>query len=464
MYEYDIAIIGGGSAGLTAAKLAQALGKKTIIIEKNALGGDCLFYGCVPSKALISINKVLHSPFLDVLGIDKSNFPKVDFNKIKQNIESTIDTVGEGDSIDHIKSLGIEALIGCASFINQHTLQVDGKQITASRILIATGSRPFIPNIEGLSDIKYFTNESIFQLDELPKSMVVLGGGPIGCEMAQAFKYLGSDVTIVQRNEKLIPNDDSCASDFIQKQFKTDGIKVLLSKEIVKVSKVDQQTQITLKTGEILLTDLLLIAIGRKANLDSLNAEAISIKTNDKGVIINKYLQTSIPNVYAAGDVCGPFLFTHFAAQQASFAIVNMTIPPFLKQPFNFSTPWVTFVSPEIAHCGSTQQELNNQKIAFTTLELPYSKIDRAITDKSESGFIRIYKSTDDYILGATIIGERAGELIMECIIGMSQKIKISKLLTIIHPYPTYSSGLQVLMYEDYLKNNKLIKFIRKYL
>jgi len=463
-FNYDLIIIGGGSAGLTAARLASSLGAKVCIVEKSDLGGDCLQYGCVPSKSLIAMNKILHSPYLETLGLKFEPY-KIDFRKLADDIKNTINIVATSDSAENLLKQGIDVHYGKANFVDKNTINVEGKKFTAKKFLIATGSHPYIPKINGLEKVDYLTNENIFSLNDLPRTMIIVGGGPIGCELAQAFSLLGTEVTIIQRNERLLPKDDLDASNFLLKKFIKQKISVLLKEEISEVNKTETGVEIKLKSGKNLKAEKILICIGRESNISGLGLEKIGVNYGKSGIVINKYLQSSVKNIYAAGDVTRTYQFTHFAGYQAAIAIRNAVFPSFLKTKFSFeSMPWVTFTSPEIAHVGKTEQDLKNENFVFEKHTLQYSDIDRAITDKVTDGFIQYYTDSLGYIVGATITGERAGELIMNFVYAIDHQLKSIDLVKSIFPYPTYSSGIQKLIWDDYLKKlktNKFVKFLR---
>jgi len=354
---------------------------------------------------------------------------------------------------------------GKANFVDKNTINVEGKKFTAKKFLIATGSHPYIPKINGLEKVDYLTNENIFSLNDLPRTMIIVGGGPIGCELAQAFSLLGTEVTIIQRNERLLPKDDLDASNFLLKKFIKQKISVLLKEEISEVNKTETGVEIKLKSGKNLKAEKILICIGRESNISGLGLEKIGVNYGKSGIVINKYLQSSVKNIYAAGDVTRTYQFTHFAGYQAAIAIRNAVFPSFLKTKFSFeSMPWVTFTSPEIAHVGKTEQDLKNENFVFEKHTLQYSDIDRAITDKVTDGFIQYYTDSLGYIVGATITGERAGELIMNFVYAIDHQLKSIDLVKSIFPYPTYSSGIQKLIWDDYLKKlktNKFVKFLR---
>ena len=462
-YDYDLIVIGGGSAGLLAARIASTLGAKVAIIEKYKLGGDCLQYGCVPSKALIGMHKALHSPFNETLGLRFKPY-KIDFSNIAKDIQHTIDIIGEEDSEESLKMHGIDVIFGEARFKSSSTIYLNDskKEYSGKSFLIATGSHAFVPTIPGLENINFLTNETIFSLQTLPKSLIVLGGGPIGCEMAQAFALLGTKVTIIQRNEKLLPKDDNSASEFIFKKFLSQNIEVILKDEILEIQKDNEDIEANLKSGKSISAEKILIAIGREPNIKDMNLEEIGIKTNKNGIDVDLYLETSVKNIYASGDITGKFLFTHYAGFQGTISGANAVLPRLFRSKFNVNqTPWVTFTSPEIAHAGFTEAELLGNNIKYKKLELPYSKIDRAITEKMTEGSIIVYVNEKDYILGSTIIGERAGELIMEFILAMNNGIPLTKLIYSIHPYPTYSSGIQKMIFGEYLKSSKSIKLAK---
>ena len=442
-FDRNLVVIGGGSAGLVAAYIAAAVKAKVTLIEKHKMGGDCLNTGCVPSKALIRSAKFA----ADVKRAKSFGFPRadydLDFSGIMERVQKIIKRIEPHDSVERYTRLGVECIQGEARITSPYSVEVNGKTITTRAIIIATGARPFVPPIEGLEQIDYLTSDSIWNLKERPNRLLVLGGGPIGCEMAQAFSRLGSAVTLVEMGARIMPREDEDVAVNITAQFKNEGISVRTG-HTAKAIKIqgDEKWLICDHYGknEKIAFDEILIAIGRKANTAGLGLEELGIRLRQNGTVeTNEYLQTLIPTIYASGDVTGPYQFTHTAAHQSWYAAVNALFGFVKKFRVDYSViPWTTFVAPEVARVGLNVQEANEKGIEYEVTMFGFPELDRAITDEADHGFIKVLTVPGkDRILGVTIVGEHAGELISEFVLAMKQGIGLNKILGTIHVYPT---------------------------
>ena len=438
MSKQDIVVIGGGAGGLTIASVAAQLGLKTTLIEKEEkLGGDCLHYGCVPSKTLINSAKVASlMRRAGDFGLDGIQ-PEVDISKINRHIQSVVEHIQHHDDPDRFRSYGCEVIFGHARFINEHAIEVNNEIIESKRFVIATGSSAFIPDIPGLAKTGYLTNVDLFSLKELPKRLVVLGGGAIGLEMGQAFSRLGSKVTVLQRNDRILPNDDSELSTELKTLLEKDSMTIHLKTEASRISKQDSVISIGCNNGLKIDADAILVATGRQANTDDMGLDKAGVKINKQGIIVDKRMRSSKKHIYACGDVCGPYLFTHMAEYQAGIVISNAMFR-FPKKTDYRVIPRVTFTDPELAQVGLTEQQAQEQGINVTVLSLPFKDNDRALTDIQNEGLYKLvtYKGK---VLGASILGPHAGELIHEIVLAMQSGVKISDISAAIHAYPTLS-------------------------
>jgi pyruvate/2-oxoglutarate dehydrogenase complex dihydrolipoamide dehydrogenase (E3) component len=456
-YDYDIVVIGAGSAGTTAAEFAALFGKKVAIVTKDRIGGDCLWTGCVPSKSLIHVARECFEKGDQAHG-------SVYFERAVKHILHAQETIRTAhDNPEYFTQKGIAVLFGAAKFLTPHKLQVGDHTITSKFFLIATGSRPVVPVIAGIEETAYLTNETIFTLDHLPSSMIILGGGPIGCELAQAFARLGTSVTIVQRNERLLPKDEADVSALILETFRKEHISVYLNTQVQTVRIEGSSVVVQLSGNDSvreITADTLIVSIGRRANVENLGLEEIGVKVGKNGILHDSELKTTHNNIYVAGDVAGDFVFTHFAARQATAAVQNMVLP-FDTDFEPKAVPWVTFTSPEVAAVGVREEGKGVQRISF-----PYAGIDRAIADENTVGFIHLY-IRGNMIVGATIVGERAGEMIHEVCLAIECGAPLGKVMGMIHAYPTYSLGIQQALFEHFSQYNsfrlKLGKFLAKF-
>lgn len=444
-YDRNLIVIGAGSAGLVSAYIAAAVKASVTLIEKNRMGGDCLNTGCVPSKALIKSARVASLiRRSEEFGIQAGE-PTIDFKAVMHRVHKVIETIEPHDSIERYESLGVECLTGEAKLLDPHTVQIGDITLTAKCIIVASGAEPFIPPIRGIDQINTLTSENLWQLTEQPQRLVVLGGGPIGCELSQAFARLGTAVTQVEMADRLIPREDADVSSLIQDSFAGEGITILLETRAEEIALVDgKQYLVCSRDGEQLKLefDALLVAVGRKARIAGFGLEELGVALTQQGTIkVNDYMQTTVPSIYACGDVAGPYQFTHTAAHQAWYAAVNALFGHFFKVDYRV-IPWCTFTEPEVARVGLNEQEAKEKGIACEVSRYELDELDRAITEGETDGFIKVLTPPGkDTILGATIVGENAGELITEYIQAMKQGFGMNKILGTIHIYPTLSEA-----------------------
>jgi pyruvate/2-oxoglutarate dehydrogenase complex dihydrolipoamide dehydrogenase (E3) component len=456
-YRYDVIVLGGGSGGLTAARLAAALGARTGLIDKERLGGDCLHYGCVPSKALIHVAKLisLAKTPLD-LGLAPSD-GNVDMVRVSAHIQRVIEQVSAAEQV-YVQNVTVH--FGHASFKSPHELDLDGEKISSGRVIIATGSLPRVSPVEGLEETGYLTNEDAFDLQHLPPSLLVVGGGPVGVELAQAFARLGSRVTLIQGPERLLPREDSEVSHAVAGALERDGVRVETGARLERVRRRGENKVVEARRGQTLLEvegKEILLAVGRRPKVSGLHLEAAGVAYDENGIKTNEYLQTTASPVYAIGDVIGSHLFSHVAAYQAGVAVRNSLVPFFHKKVNYRVVPWVTFTDPEAAHVGLTEEEAQQKAQPVRVVRFPWRDIDRAQTDSEPEGFIKLILSQKgDRILGAHIVGARAGDLLGELALAMQHHLGLTEILATIHAYPTLSTGLQQVAFEAYLESTAL--------
>jgi len=443
-YDYDMIIVGGGAAGLTVAAGASQLGAKTALIEKEKLGGDCLHYGCVPSKTLIKAAKVYHyARHLGAFGLPQVDVPPCDLKSVMGHVKKVIDWVAVHDSVERFQGMGVDVIFGSAEFVSDHEVRVTGKSLSGSRFTIATGSSPMVFPIEGLKETGFITNVEVFSLDQLPERLVVLGAGPIGAELAHAFVRLGSKVTVVDILERPLSFEDLDMAEVVIDQMVRDGISLRMGSKAKKVFKEGNQKVMVLedKDGkeEAISCDEILVATGRKANVDGLHLEAAGVNYTKKGIETDLHMQTSQKHIYAAGDVNGKFPFTHMAGAEGSMIVRHaiMHIPG--KIDYNL-TPWVTFTDPEIASIGYNEQRAKNDDTPYDIHVETFEEVDRALAESECEGKMKILtEEGSDKIIGVQIVGLHAGELIGSSVIAVNKGMKLSDLATQIFAYPTLS-------------------------
>lgn len=460
----DLVVIGGGAGGLVVASVAAQLGLEVTLINKEeAMGGDCLHYGCVPSKALLKSASVARTiREANRWGLNSIE-PEIDMQAVNQAIKKAIDTIQVHDSRERFEALGCEVLTGEARFTAPAQVEVGGRKIDAKRFVIATGSYAWIPPIKGLQQVSFLTNEDMFSLPALPKSMIILGGGPIGVEMAQAYARLGTKVTVVELAPRLLFRMDAQTSDILADVLTDEGVSIVLNNEVVEVAEQDDSEQrsikqVTLKDGSTLQAETLLVAIGRRPVVDSLNLEQAKVDFDVRGIKVNQKMQTSNKKIYACGDVTGEMPLTHVAELQAGVVIANLIF----KMPKKISydvIPVVVYTDPEVAQVGMSVEQCNELK-AGEIHQFEISQLDRAVTDNNKTGLAKIL-TDKGRIVGAHIIAPHAGEMIHELALAVQEKMKVSKITSLVHAYPSYSQ-LNKRLAGQYYKDRLFSPFIRK--
>lgn len=449
-FDRNLIVIGGGAGGLVSAYIAAAVKAKVTLIEAHKMGGDCLNYGCVPSKALIKSAKIAHQMrYASKYGLQDTN-TAFNFKAVMARVHAVIAAIEPHDSVQRYTNLGVEVLQGYAKIVNPWTVEIalhdGGKQtLTARSIVIATGASPFVPPLAGIETSGYLTSDTLWdefaKLDEIPKRIVVLGGGPIGCELAQALRRLGAEVTQIEMADRLLIREDAEVSSFAKTALETDGVRVLTS---YKALRCEQKSIIIESNGveSAIHYDAFICAVGRSARLAGYGLEALGIPAH-KTIETNEYLQTIYPNIYAAGDVAGPYQFTHVAAHQAWYAAVNSLFGDFKKFKADYSViPAATFIDPEIARVGLNEQDAKAQGIAYEVTKYGIDDLDRAIADSAADGFVKVLTVPGkDKILGVTIVGSNAAELLAEYVLAMKYGLGLNKILGTIHTYPTFSEA-----------------------
>ncbi|MEB3295040.1 MAG: mercuric reductase [Synechococcales bacterium] len=448
--EYDLVVIGAGTAGLViaAGSAGLGIGLKIALIERDYMGGDCLNVGCVPSKCLIrsarAAYEVKQASQLGVIAQAMS----VDFDLVMARMRKVRAGISHHDSAQRFKDLGIDVFFGEAKFADRHNITVNNQTLKFKKAAIAAGARAVRPDVPGLATAGYLTNETVFSLTERPKRLAVIGGGPIGCELAQTFHRLGSEVTLIHKNHHLLDKEDPDAAAIVQNQFQAESLAFYLNANLQSVDTTPDGKQLTIQTSQgtqILTVDEILIGAGRQPNVETLNLAAIGIDYHPrKGITVNDYLQTSQPHIYAAGDCCMDWRFTHAADFAARIVIKNALFAPFglgKSKLSDLTMPWVTYTSPEIAHVGLYEHQAQQPT---TTITIPMDTVDRALTDGETTGFVKILlRKGSDQILGATIVSSHAGEMISEITTAMAGKMGLAKLASVIHPYPTQADAIR---------------------
>ena len=446
-FDANVVVIGAGSAGLVSSIIAAGAKAKVILIEKHRMGGDCLNTGCVPSKAIIRSARIAdYIKRAAEFGIDGAE-GQVNFPKVMERIQSVVKAIEPHDSVERYTSLGVDCVAGEAMITSPWTVQVGDRTITTRSIVLATGARPFVPPIPGLDRVDYLTSDSLWDLRELPKRLLVLGAGPIGCELAQSFARLGAEVTVVDQAPRIMPREDEDVAELVMERFTREGVRVLTGYKAASFAR-DEQGGVLHVQGKdeslALSFDKVLIAIGRKANVEGFGLEALKMPLTTRGTIeVNEYLQTVYPNIYACGDVAGPYQFTHMASYQAWFAVLNAMLGGLKKFRINYKVvPWATFTDPEVARVGLSEQEAKEQGIEYDLTRYGIDDLDRAIADGEAHGFVKVLTAAgSDRILGATIVGYHAGELLTEFVLAMTHGLGLKKIAATTHIYPTLSEA-----------------------
>ncbi|MBI3682610.1 MAG: FAD-dependent oxidoreductase [Acidobacteria bacterium] len=447
--EYEMAIIGAGSGGLTAASFAARLGARVALVEKARIGGDCTWTGCVPSKALLKAAKVAHEVRTAAQYGIRGQAPEVAMHQVREYVRTAIQKVYQFESPEELHKQGIEVILGPARFIDEHTIAAGELTVNAKSFLITTGARPATPAIDGIGGVPFVTYEQIFDNDRLPERMIVVGGGPVGAEIAQAYRRLGSQVTVVART--LLPKEEPEARACIEEVFEREGIQIARGR--ASSARRDGEEIVVATDGREVRGDLLLVASGRKPNVGGLDLEKAGVSHSAKGIPVDDQLRTNVKHIYAAGDVVGGHQFTHFAGWQAFQAVRNALLPGHASG-FTDVVPWVTFTDPEVAHVGLTEEAARakfGDRVKVCRWEMSHT--DRAICENDAAGFIKLVAKDDGTVTGATIVAARAGEAITELILAIRHNWKVTDLAGAIHAYPTYSTAVQQMAADMAIEN-----------
>ncbi|MBD1882452.1 mercuric reductase [Microcoleus vaginatus] len=447
--SYNLVVIGAGPAGLIVAAGAAGLGAKVALIEKHLMGGDCLNVGCVPSKTLIRSSRIVGDIWeANKFGVNVSDSVEVDFAAVMERLRRIRAGISDVDSVQRYQEkLGVDVFLGSGRFTSNNTVEVAGQTLRFKKAVIATGARALQPQIPGLQEAGYLTNETVFNLTERPQRLAVIGAGPIGCELAQAFRRLGSEVVLLHKNAQILDKEDADAAKIVQQAFVREEIKLILESQIERVEKTNAGKVIYYKSQgkEASVTvDEIIVSIGRSPNVEGLNLEAIGVEYDTQtGVFVNDNLQTTNPRIYAAGDICMKHKFTH-AADFAARMVIQNTLFFGRKKLSALTIPWCTYTDPEIARVGLGDRELQAAGIDIDTFLIPFEKVDRAIIDGEEEGFVKIHvKKGSDKILGATIVARHAGDMIGQITLAMVNNIGLGKIASTIQPYPTQADAIR---------------------
>lgn len=441
-YDYDIGVIGGGAAGLTVASGAAQLGARTLLIEKEkVLGGDCLHFGCVPSKTLIKSAHVRYQMIhAQRYGLPKVDLPEVDFEQIAGRIQSVVAQIQKHDSVERFNKLGVKVLFGDPVFSDEHIVSLGSNRISAKTWVVATGSSPAVPQLEGLDGGSYLTNREIFSLDRMPESLIVLGAGPIAVEMAQAFCRLGAKVTVIQRSGQILSKEDRDMADQVQAAMESEGVVFHLDCRLIKVTGLGGKRQVVLEdqAGQTIKVEgtELLVALGRRANVSDLGLETISVDFSEKGISVDNRLRTSHKHIFAAGDVVGGYQFTHAAGYEGGIVVSNAIFHLPRKVDYTWM-PWCTYTGPELASIGLNERRASARNREYTVWTEKFEDNDRGLAESAGEGMIKLILSPSEKPLGVQIIGLHAGDLLGEWVAILNGGVKLSGLAGAIHPYPT---------------------------
>jgi len=445
-FDTNIIVIGAGSGGLIASLIAAAVKAKVTLIEKHQMGGDCLNTGCVPSKALIKSARFMYDVKNSAKYGIKSASAEFEFADIMERVQDAIKKIEPHDSVERFTGLGVDCISGEGKIVDPWTVEVNGQKITARNIILATGARPFVPPLEGLDQVDWYSSDNIWELRQQPKRMIVLGGGPIGCELAQSFSRLGSEVTQVEMAPKIMGREDDEISELIEKDFKSENINVLTNTKAISCKRDTEQLLVCEQNGKKIEIpfDAMLVAIGRKPNVEGFGLEELGIKLRKNTTVeTDDFLRTNFDNIFAVGDVTGPYQFTHTASHQAWYATVNSLFGQFKKFKADYSViPWATFTDPEVARVGLNETEAKEKNIRYEVTTYGLDDLDRAIADSADHGLVKVLTVPGkDRILGVTIVGAHAGDLLTEFVTAMKYKLGLKKILGTIHTYPTMSEA-----------------------
>lgn len=446
MKRYDIIIIGGGVGGLVAASGAAQLGAKVALIEKKELGGDCLHYGCVPTKRLVQSAKVAHLvKHAGDFGLEGEPL-KVNFSKVMQGMRKIQTEIGKHDAPERFRNLGVNVLFGQGRFVDSRTFEINSEKLYGKNLLIATGSRPIMPPIPGLKEAGAVNNETALNLEGLPMSISILGAGPIGIEFAQIFKRLGAKVTVMEKMGQILPGEDKEISDLLRSILEEEGIEFYTSVDVKKIQKEGDKKTILISSAswdKTFAVDEIMVSTGRAPNVEDLNIESAGVYYEKKGIPVDAMMRTNVRHIFACGDVTGTFAFTHVAEYQAGIAISNALFP-FVRRKADYRiVPWVTYTDPELGRCGLTEDEAKARYGGINVFRFYFKDVDRAVIEGERKGMIKLVCNRKNRILGAYILGPNAGELLHEYVLAMKANIPITKISQTIHAYPTLSQSVK---------------------
>jgi pyruvate/2-oxoglutarate dehydrogenase complex dihydrolipoamide dehydrogenase (E3) component/uncharacterized membrane protein YdjX (TVP38/TMEM64 family) len=470
-FDTNMVVIGAGSAGLVAALIAATVRARVTLIERHRMGGDCLNTGCVPSKALIRSARIAdYLRRAPEFGLQAASVG-VDFRQVMERVQAVVKTIEPHDSVERFTSLGVDCVHGDARILSPWEVEVEGRRISARHIVIATGARPRVPELPGLAELDYLTSDTVWEIRERPGRLLVIGGGPIGCELAQAFQRLGSQVTLVTHASRIMPREDADVAEAVLTGFRSGGMVVHTDWEPRSFRREAGAQYASFHTAEgprELVFDRLLLAVGRDANVEGLGLEALGITLTSAGTVaVDEYLRTPIPTIYACGDVAGPYLFTHMASHQAWYAAVNALFGRFRRFKVDYSiVPWATFTDPEVARVGLNEDEARARGVAVEITRYDIGDLDRAIADGEARGFLKVLTASgSDRILGVTIVGYHAAELLPEFVLAMKHGLGLGKILATIHVYPTLGESSRFLASEwrKARKPRKLLDWVERY-
>jgi pyruvate/2-oxoglutarate dehydrogenase complex dihydrolipoamide dehydrogenase (E3) component len=441
--RYNLVVVGGGTAGLVAAAGAATLGARVALIERHLMGGDCLNYGCVPSKTLIRASRAANAAKeAREFGIETAP-PGIEFADVMRRVRRVRAEIAPHDSVQRFSRFGVDVYLGEARFVDRKSIEVDGQRLEFRKAILAAGARPASLDVPGLGDTGYLTSETVFSLTALPRRLIVIGGGPVGCELAQAFARLGSQVSLVSDMAVLLPREDADASAILEQQFRREGLELFLGAKVVRAERSAVGKILIVDrggAGETVVADEILVAVGRAPNVDNLQLEKAGVKYDAKGVMVDDRLRTSNPNIFAAGDIASKYQFTHAAEALGRIALQNALFFG-RKRASDLVIPWCTYTDPEIAHAGIYEkdaQENEESEIEIETFTLPFSDNDRAVVDGDIAGFARAHvNKKNGRLMGATLVSRHAGESIGELVLAIQRRMKVGQLAAVIHPYPT---------------------------
>jgi pyruvate/2-oxoglutarate dehydrogenase complex dihydrolipoamide dehydrogenase (E3) component len=473
--DFDVAVLGGGAAGLTASGIAASFGAKTLLVERAKLGGDCTWTGCIPSKTLLSMARLAHhARRARQAGLSGADV-ELRFDRVMEHVRRTRQGVYDhADAPPVFEAMGVDVRQASARFDGPRALTLTGDglavtRVTARRIIIATGGRPAVPAIPGLDGVPYLTSETIFELTELPARLAILGGGPIGCEMAQAFQRLGSKVTLIERGDRVLPKDDAQLAELLGAGLASEGVDLVFRAKAARVDRSGAEIRVAIEpegsggaAARTVAADALLVATGRRPNLEGLGLDAAGIAHTERGITVDARCRTSARHVYACGDVTGRYQLTHMSEHMAKIAATNAL----LRVPSAMDTahvPWCTFTDPELAHVGATEAELVAKRVAFETFRFPYDRLDRAITEGETTGMLKVHATRWGKILGASVLGAGAGDLIGELAVAMRNGVSLRQIADTIHPYPTLGLGVRRVADQWYARQQspRVVRLVR---